>query len=485
MNASRRIRVKTGEKGIALLISIFILLLISVVAIALVISSGTERAMAGNYRSSTGVYYAALAGLEEVRSRLQPKNPAYFGNTSPGFLPTPLPVGTPVYVINPLATENVAPWDPASTYPDTEYNQEFLSSSLTLPNPSPSTFSVWNSAPLNGLSFPGPLYKWVRINAVSEQSLNLLVAPYNSGSLDSTTPVFYDGSQLNISGNGSQVLEITSLAVLPNGSQKLLQYLVGPASLNISFPSAFTILSTNTIFTGSTDVNFEVEGHDQVRGGTCNPPQPTLPGIGVLNLTEVTNVKSGGNGGTGILPPNKKNYIGIGPTPSVLVFPTLPANMQTPAALDGLVQLIEQSPGTVFLPGGVDSNSLPYQMSPANPMTVVVNGDFVLTNGATGYGLLIVTGQFSYTGDSGWKGIVLVVGQGRVVGSNVGGNEFDGAVLVASTRDSAGNLLGAFGQADLDLPAASGLGIFYNSCRINDALPGVGTKILSFHEISQ
>jgi Tfp pilus assembly protein PilX len=44
------------ETGIALLISIFILLLISVVAIALIVSSGTESALAGNYRSSTGVY---------------------------------------------------------------------------------------------------------------------------------------------------------------------------------------------------------------------------------------------------------------------------------------------------------------------------------------------------------------------------------------------------------------------------------------------
>ena len=43
-----------SQSGIALLISIFVLLLISVVCIALIVSSGTESALAGNYRSSTG-----------------------------------------------------------------------------------------------------------------------------------------------------------------------------------------------------------------------------------------------------------------------------------------------------------------------------------------------------------------------------------------------------------------------------------------------
>ena len=67
------------QDGIALLIAIFVLLLISVVAIALLVSSGTETALGANYRTSSTVYYAAIAGLEEARGRLLPKNPNYFG----------------------------------------------------------------------------------------------------------------------------------------------------------------------------------------------------------------------------------------------------------------------------------------------------------------------------------------------------------------------------------------------------------------------
>src|SRR5438477_10088825 len=89
-------RKRRTDEGIALLISIFVLLLISVVAIALIVSSGTESALTGNYRSSTGVYYAALAGLEEARARLRASDPNSFRKLPPGsFLPAP---GTPLAV---------------------------------------------------------------------------------------------------------------------------------------------------------------------------------------------------------------------------------------------------------------------------------------------------------------------------------------------------------------------------------------------------
>jgi hypothetical protein len=491
------------EAGIALLIAIFVLLLISVVAIALIVSSGTESALAGNYRSATSVYYAALAGLEEGRGRLSNQNPTSFNNTAPGFIPSPatLAVGQVRYIKNPLGGEDVL-----GVYPDTEYDQEFGAGALAAAygagtvQTTPSVSTVTSG----GTTYNGPLYKWVRINAVSELSLRLDI---DSNGTRDNNPIYYDTNQLKLTAtpNNFQVLEITSLAVLQNGSQKLLQYLVAPSSQSLSFPSAFTILGTNTNFTGATDKQVQVEGIDQVSGGTCNPAQPTLPGIGVPSDAEVGYVINGGNGGTGIPVPNRGSYDGVSPAspapakPSVLnVFPTLPPSMQTPATLEGLIQLLVQGPDTVYLPGGSDSSRLPSQMSPSHPMMVVVgdnappvygvtvgNGDFLLSNGATGYGLLVVTGTLSYTGDSGWKGIVLVVGQGRVVGSNAGTNEFDGAVLVARTRDSSGNLLPAFGQAELDLPAAGGNGIFYNSCRISDALPPIGAKILAFHEISQ
>src|SRR5580704_7639034 len=147
------------ERGIALLIAIFVLLLISVVAIALLVSSGTETALGANYRNSSTVYYAALAGLEEARGRLIPRNPNYF---TPAVLPTPFPLGQTVYVLNRLSGENIAPWDSSNQYYDKEYGAEFFPLSAASAGVQPA-YSVWDYT--NSPSIPGPVYKWVRITA--------------------------------------------------------------------------------------------------------------------------------------------------------------------------------------------------------------------------------------------------------------------------------------------------------------------------------
>ena len=89
---------KQSESGIALLIAIFALMLISAVAISLIVASGTESSLAGNYRSSTSAYYAGFAGLEEARGRVVPSNPNYF---DPAAGAPFLPVGTLRYIVNP------------------------------------------------------------------------------------------------------------------------------------------------------------------------------------------------------------------------------------------------------------------------------------------------------------------------------------------------------------------------------------------------
>ena len=90
-------------------------------AIALIVSSGTETSLAGNYRSSTGVYYAALSGIEEARGRLSIQDPNSFKTTWPTFYPAPgstLPIGTVGYILNPGPTE--AAGTLLTTYPDAE-----------------------------------------------------------------------------------------------------------------------------------------------------------------------------------------------------------------------------------------------------------------------------------------------------------------------------------------------------------------------------
>jgi len=482
---------RRSQAGVALLIAIFVLMLISVTAIALIISSGTETALAGNYRSSASTYYAALAGIEEARGRLLPSNPDYLGPTL-ALLGTPLPLGKVLYIQNPLPGEIVNPTDLGnpSTYPDKEYLSEFAGTPYATP-----TAQFTNSvSPAAGI--PGPLYKWVRINAVSEQSLKLDVD--GKGSNDGTTPLYYDYACadtpgkpgptlcLNHSPNAVQALEVTALASLPNGSQKLLQYIVAPVSFSLNFapgtsgqnpPAALTLLGSvgkDVSFTGPNSAQFQVNGNDQ-----CGSPSKVY-GVGYTNGIDSK--------------PNQGLYSGAGNfSPNIVDLSSVPPNLQTPSPsdLDKLVQTITQNADAVInVPPGqtAEETSLPPAMLAGTPETVVVNGNFDLGSHSTGTGTLVVTGTFSYDTDSSWKGVILVIGQGKVVSNHLTSDngEIDGAILVAKTRDSSGNLLPALGPASFtsDLNGG-GLGIYYNSCLIKAAQKPLTFQVLSYHQLSQ
>jgi hypothetical protein len=511
MSKATKLGVRRTEAGIALLISIFILLLISVVAIALIVSAGTESALAGNYRSSTGVYYAALAGVEEVRSRLGTKSPDSFKNTDPGFLPppgTPLAVCSVHYVLNSLGTESVTPWVAGSTYTDNEYGTEFASSSCTMPSSPPTASSMWNRSPLNTLPFPGPLYKWVRINAVSEQSLNLDVSPYD-GSKSSTTPIYYDGANLNDRNIGNQVLEITALAVLPNGSQKLVQYLTAPVPINLTFNAALTLDGYDVQFSAPTSSNFWVRGDDNYSVGSCNPGPSTVAAVGYTSNSpdpSQNNILSGiPSGPPPFGNPDRRNHYTNG-NPMLNPYVSLigvQTNMQTVGGLNSLVQDISQAADTIISPLPVDPttglgtatfNDLPAAMSYSNPMTIVVNGNLSLAGwqANTGYGLLLVTGDFTWDPDSTWKGIVLVIGTGRMTSSHGTDGEIDGAVFLAKTVNTSVSPYAALppssppGSASfVPLTDQNPAGIRYSTCWIKAAMPMANYKILAFHEIAQ
>jgi hypothetical protein len=496
------------ESGIALLIAIFVLLLISVVGIALIVSSGTESALAGNYRSATGVYYASLAGLEEARGRLLAKNPNYFSKTPPAnFLPPPgtqWDIGYVRYILNPgPADGNVL-----ATYQDNEYDTEFGAGKLGAANQL-TTQSVWNVAPLNALPVPGPLYKWVRINSVSEVSLKQQVAPYGDGhAADPAKPIYYDGTRLTIDPTGArEVLEVTSLAVVPNGnqnpSQKLVQYLIAPAPITLPpFLAALTLSGSAgngaAYHAPASNSSFAVKGDDY----TCsNPPVPVAPpnphvAIGVFTGADKTSAING----IPVSPPSiASNYTGlINPGPDVEdISGSFPANLKSPSQLDAIAQSIAQNadvtipsgPITYPLPTVTGSALTPLGMSSSNPLTVVVNGNLDISNWSNdGYGLLLVLGKFTYDPDTTWDGIIMVIGQGKVDGSHSQYKQINGAMFVAQTRDSAGNLL-----PDPNLGGASvqfsdsmqGNGIRYDSCWIQKVQPTSGYQVLSFHEISQ
>jgi hypothetical protein len=355
MSRRRQIAKQKAQSGAALLIAIFALLLISVVAIALVVTSGTDAALGGNYRTSTGAYYAGIAGLEEARGRLLWKNqdclvirllsPPNPPCPNPTFIPTVafLPAMQPTdvrYILNPAGGETVDPLsaNPAD-YPDTEYGTEFTWG-LGGANVQPPIASV---SPVAGL--PGPSYKWVRITPATEKSLNIDVdgdgvkypiglSYFDATHLDASckpspglvtqnTPMNTACGQTlpNPQPGALQALQLTALAVLPSGGRRMLQYLVVPlvvssylpnATANTqqfvnpvgnnqpSVPAALTLLGTNPTFQISATPSYPIDGRDVCSGTT---PQAAINSVGYTNSGDYAGL-------LGQMNPNKNEYPG-------------------------------------------------------------------------------------------------------------------------------------------------------------------------------
>ena len=317
MKSNRINRRKRSESGVALLIAIFVLMLISVVAISLIVASGGESALAGNYRSSASVYLAGTAGLEEARGRMLPSNSDYFNSTVAGFMPAsgPLAVGQVRYILNPAPGEALGSL--LTTYPDTEYATEFGVAPVSA---NVKTIASVSTVTSGGTTYSGPLFKWVRINAATEKSLKTDVN--NDAVLDALIALYYDSGHTPLPSlvvtatppsTAKQALEITALAVLPNGSRKTMQYVVAPQTFNLSFPSALTLSGKNIAFSGANSNVYYANGTD----GTGNPPAvsgctpnplTSLPAIGVTEPL-------GGNGNRTAVAaglPRPDHYTGAG-----------------------------------------------------------------------------------------------------------------------------------------------------------------------------
>src|ERR1700745_3883468 len=62
---------RNSEKGFALLIAIFTLLLLTAIGAGMVALTNTDTSISANFRDEQTAYFAAKAGIEEVRDRLR------------------------------------------------------------------------------------------------------------------------------------------------------------------------------------------------------------------------------------------------------------------------------------------------------------------------------------------------------------------------------------------------------------------------------
>src|ERR1700756_3933817 len=108
-----------NERGIAMMVVLFALLLLSVVGLGMMYSTNMETSINGNYRDKQDAFYAALAGIQEARERIRVNS--YSGTTpvysiTPPFVLPSTSAANVIYIVSDAT--KVKPWDSTNSYFD-------------------------------------------------------------------------------------------------------------------------------------------------------------------------------------------------------------------------------------------------------------------------------------------------------------------------------------------------------------------------------
>lgn len=493
------IRKSKSERGMALIVVLFALMLLTAVGLGLMYMTTTETGIDDNFRSEQQAYYASKAGLEEGRERLRKYAPNAFP-TPPTWPPSTTNPGGVIYVINPSGPgDSVTPWVAGSTYFDDELCHEnyaglgLTPTALTVPcatAPTGNWYTVANpqsTDPFTNTAASIP-YKWVRITLkqVGSTAPWCLNAPGavtcpNAGTQVCATPntvapyvpQYYEtplpaGTTTCEQSNMREVYMVTSLSKLGNGSRKMTQYEVSPISLP-PLPATITMDGSGPTFSPPNSAALTINGAD-----ACGQVG-TMPAMGGYDPNSTTTLT------TDIPHQTVNNYNGAGGTPSVVnVNPTL-GTLSTVGGLETLTTNIQTSADQMFGTNPTISNL----GTTSNPLITAVNGDFTWSGNQAGAGLLLVTGTLTITGTPSFNGVILVIGKGQLVYKGSGTATINGGLLVANLYNSSGSLLSPSsnpGVPNFTWSGAGHLTLNYDSCWITNLSGRIALRVLASHE---
>lgn len=496
-NQNRKTR-KSGagnrQRGVALIAALLALVLVAAITAGMIILSTTETSISANFRDEQTAFFAAKAGMEEIRDRMDKQSPASLRGAV-NLLPTTLP-GTPnsvLYILNPLNGEVVAPWNGNNTtsYPDDEICKETTTIVCAVnvmtgqSLPSGAGWYTSTNANANYATVPVLPWKWVRVTMKQNNG----IAQYaTNGNVLSPLTVCWNGNNeyadaaytpaTGCTQPNLPIYIITALAVTPTGTRRMVQTEVAEDRFPFTTPSALTINGTGDTFGDGSSSQWNVNGNDSAGCGVA-ALGPSVHGIGV------TDGSAGppATGDVGNIDSNlkrPKDVTGAGGAPDVVNVSstglnTLPPNLQTVSSLQTLVSQLKADATQPVINGPVSSLSNPGTVG--NPQIIYVNGDLTMSGNTQGYGILVVTGTLTMKGNVGWNGIVLVVGQGNL--QTDGTVQYNGAVVVAKTLNTLGQPLPSVGPGTVDVNGGGNGGIQYSSGCINRA-----STLATFHVVS-
>lgn len=251
-------RERKHEQGIALLIAMFALLLLSAIAMGMMYMADTENSVNNNYRDAQSAFYASQGGLQEARLRIlndySSNNPRTPMGNIPIITPTVMPQNGSAlgvyYILNPLGAENIQPWNDNANnqYRDDELCKEQFQ--LTNGSVNVGTAGVpctpgllpgggWYTAVNSVMGANGGVnYKWVRVTMKQNQGSTPVPVDGNPATPNPTTRICWDGTYelLLPAGNPNceaiptvgihgftTVYTVTSLAMTATGARRMTQ----------------------------------------------------------------------------------------------------------------------------------------------------------------------------------------------------------------------------------------------------------------------
>jgi hypothetical protein len=493
-------RKKQNERGVALLLAIFALVIVTSIALGMMYLSDSETIVDSNFRDEQTAYYAARAGLEEARDRMRSTSGS--GITINASLPTAKPgaAGGVLYILNPTGSETVAPWTTTNAYFDDEICKEVSCGGGQVPPTSGWYLSPALTAGSTYAASPVLPYKWMRITLKTDQSAvgtsNIMYVDGNSA--DAAYYVCWNGtnevtSSTACASPNNPVYMVTTLAVTPRGTRRMLQYEVTQDSINLTLPAALTL--DGPIPAGASSICGS--------GSTCNsggayltgdepssgcPTGGTVPAIGTADPTSNANLVTA-------ITSNKGNIVGSGGSPSVVNESSALTNLSTVAEVEALVTTMKGLAGSNV---GSDCTTLNLGTSASPTITVVTNDPVSsgvsggvgcnLTSGVTGYGILVVTGELQYVNVNSYQGIILMLGQAELVSSSSKDTTLTGALFMAADRNSTtGALLATLGTPGFNFHHGSASStdpsIQYNQCLIDRVSTLSDYRMIASHEL--
>jgi hypothetical protein len=525
---------RNRQKGIALMFVLFALLLLTILAGGMMFMSNTDIGVNANYRDSQLAYFAARAGVEEVRQRMKIADPNTLDSANLGqsFIPQAVPSagGGVLYVIN-QATDPVVvtPWAAGSTYMDDELchgGYVMAGLAVTAPDVRCTTIpngTAWYQQPGNipagqqGGPAAGPAgpkastgpnagaasalsYKWVRVTMKENQSVpGYSVDGTPAGSATANTPICWNGtSEVLLAGAPScrqmtpplnPVYLVASLAVSRSGARRMVETEVAKNILP-PVPSALTLDGGGAapFFGTPHSNNFGIGGTD-----ACNAAN-VKPAIGVVTPADQVGVSGDvfrPADYTGQAPPPPAS-----PTPAVVNLAPNPVpnpnplqNMTTVADLQAMVTQITQmapDPQHIINPANPPV-PLPSFGTPGNPATatvIVIQGNW--SGNCSGNGILLVTGNLTCSGGTSYDGLIAAIGTGSITFQGGGNGNLNGAIFEGNLFDAAGRPLPGSSLPGIPKFVFNGGGtnfLQYNSCMLMNANNFARARTINTREV--